>query len=75
MIRQSVSGLATRSCAPLKKEERDQAQNRCPLLLIAREALESSAKTVDGSLQADAPWRLSRRESRGPAMPKDSQPD
>jgi hypothetical protein len=35
MIRQSVSGLATRSCAPFKKWERDRTQNRRPLLLIA----------------------------------------
>jgi hypothetical protein len=35
MIRQSVSGLAIRSCAFSIKWERDQAQNRLPLLLIA----------------------------------------
>jgi hypothetical protein len=35
MIRQSVSGLTTRSCAFLKKWERDRTQNRRPLLLIA----------------------------------------
>jgi hypothetical protein len=35
MARQSVSGLATRSCAPLEKGERDRTQNRRPLLLIA----------------------------------------
>jgi hypothetical protein len=35
MIRQSVSGLATRSCALFKKWERDRTQNRRPLLLIA----------------------------------------
>jgi hypothetical protein len=35
MIRQSVSGLATRSCASFKKWERDRTQNRRPLLLIA----------------------------------------
>jgi hypothetical protein len=34
MIRQSVSGLATRSCA-LLLSERDRTQNRVPLLLIA----------------------------------------
>jgi 7-cyano-7-deazaguanine reductase len=34
MIRQSVSGLATRSCAFYGKE-RDRTQNRLPLLLIA----------------------------------------
>jgi hypothetical protein len=35
LIRQSVSGLATRSCAFSIKGERDRAQNRFPLLLIA----------------------------------------
>jgi hypothetical protein len=35
VIRQSVSGLATRSCASSKKWERDRTQNRRPLLLIA----------------------------------------
>jgi hypothetical protein len=35
MIRQGVGGLATRSCAPLEKGERDRTQNRRPLLLIA----------------------------------------
>ena len=37
MIRQSVSGLAIRSCV-FQKLERDQTQNRCPLLLIAPRA-------------------------------------
>src|SRR5471030_2992724 len=37
MIRQSVGGLAARSCAPLKWE-RDRTQNREPLLLIALRA-------------------------------------
>jgi hypothetical protein len=35
MIRQSVSGLATRSCSFSIKSERDRTQNRLPLLLIA----------------------------------------
>jgi hypothetical protein len=34
MIRQSVGGLAIRSCA-LQQMERDRTQNRVPLLLIA----------------------------------------
>ena len=35
MVRRSVSGLATRSCA-IQKMARDRTQNRPPLLLIAR---------------------------------------
>src|SRR4051812_29286481 len=35
MIRQSVGGLATRSCANLIFLERDRTENRCPLFLIA----------------------------------------
>jgi len=35
MIRQSLGGLATRSCANLIFLERDRTQNRYPLLLIA----------------------------------------
>ena len=37
MIRQSVGGLATRSCAP-QNLERDRTQNRYPLLLITLRA-------------------------------------
>jgi hypothetical protein len=59
MIRQSVSGLATRSCSFSIKSERDRTQNRLPLLIaLAHAPLPQGMWAVTGSKVNPRPAHL-----------------